>query len=80
MERNPISERQLCAVVRSVIDVDASIDDAEWKARVKDRIAGLGYDYPRGGAAAIASALSRVERAVSRQRGPRPAPRQASWR
>lgn len=72
--RKPITGRQLCAIVRDVIEHDRVIDDAEWKERTKCRIVALGYDYPRAGPAAIAAAISQVECALRRRWGRRPAP------
>jgi hypothetical protein len=67
----PIGDKQLCAVVRAVIVDDRTIDDAEWKERVKCRLVQLGFAYPKP--EQISSALDRVERALTRQWGRRPA-------
>jgi hypothetical protein len=54
-----VSWRQLCAVTTSVYA--PTIDDAEWAARVKDKLVALGFLTPR------ADELTRALRAVERQ-------------
>jgi hypothetical protein len=70
--RKPIAYRQLCAVVRSVLEQEPSIDDAEWKERTKCRLVALGFDYPTP--AELAAVLSAVERALVKRWGLRPVP------
>jgi hypothetical protein len=70
-DRKPIEWRQLCAVATSVITAAPMIDDAEWKARIKDRVIALEYTYPID-QQAIGRAMSQVEKALERKWGPRP--------
>ena len=62
----------ICAIARTVITEDPRMEDAEWKARVKERLIQQGWDYPRPGL--LADCLDRVERALTREWGPRPTP------
>lgn len=60
--------RQLCAIARAVLDDEPSIDDAEWKERIKCRLVAQGWAYPQPHA--ITDAMDRTERAVGRQQPP----------
>jgi len=62
--RKPPELRQLCAVARSQIESEPSIDNGEWRERIKRRLAALGFDYPPPHV--IADAMDRVERAIRR--------------
>jgi hypothetical protein len=66
MQKTQITLRQLCAVAREQLEADPTIDDAEWRERIKCRIAALEYDYPRP--ALIGDAMTRIERALPIQR------------
>lgn len=68
----PIEWRQLCAVARELLTADPTISDAEWKARIKKRLARLEFDYPT--ADTIVRAMGSVERALAQTLGPRPTP------
>ncbi len=71
--RVPIEWRQLCAVARELLELDVTIDNAEWKARIKDRIVAIGRTYPTE-PDAIDSALHAVERALAKEGRTRPGP------
>jgi hypothetical protein len=66
MRKSPMSLRQLCALAREQLETDPTISDAEWRERIKCRIAALEYDYPRP--TVISEAMSRVERATGIRR------------
>ncbi len=65
----PVGFRQLCAIAREQLLAEPEIDDVEWKARIKDRLARLCFDYPRPDQ--IAAAISAVEHALKETLGPR---------
>jgi len=71
-ELKPISFQQLCALLRGLLDAEPSMDDAEWKARAKDTLARWGFLLPA--AEQLARAMSAVEQAMVKTRGPRPLP------
>lgn len=66
----PIETHQLCAIARSVLRSDPTIDDCEWKERTKLLLSKQGYEYPSP--QLMASALAGVERAMRKSVGPRP--------
>lgn len=66
----PIEFRQLCALLRAIIQAEPSIDDAEWKARARDTLAKWGFAEPD--TAMLARGLSAVEQAMRETVGPRP--------
>lgn len=68
----PVEWRQLCAIARAVITSDRSIEDGEWKERIKDRLIALDLDYPLQ-LDLFPRAMSAVETALEKQWGPRPA-------
>jgi hypothetical protein len=68
MQTKQPDTRQLCAIARAVLDDDPSVDDAEWKERVKCRLVAQGWAYPPPHA--LTAALDRVERATGRCRQP----------
>jgi hypothetical protein len=70
-ELRPVEWRQLCAIARELLMADPTIDDAEWKARIKERLCRLEFDYPAK-FDTIPRAMSAVERALSAKWGPRP--------
>lgn len=72
-EREPVRWRQLCAITREVILAEPTMDDAEWKARIKDRLIVLELDYPSA-LDMIQSAMSAIEHALTQTLGPRPPP------
>jgi hypothetical protein len=59
----PISHRLLCAMAKAVFE--PTIDDAEWSARIKHRLADQGFTYARPDE--ITAALRAVERALARE-------------
>lgn len=77
MDYKPIEFRQLCAVVRAVIQRDPTIDDAEWKARTSDILQKMGFAEPEDHGM-IARAMTQVEFAVRKTLGPRPVPLKAT--
>jgi hypothetical protein len=71
--RKSVEWRQLCAIARDRLEQDdPAIDDAEWKARVLDRLARLGFTEPDR--QTLDRAMSAVERVFEKQHGPRPSP------
>jgi hypothetical protein len=68
--RNRLTFAALCVIARTVIAQERGIDDAEWKERIKCRIARAGRAYPTP--EELASVLAAVERALVKQWGPRP--------
>lgn len=73
MQRKPIPLPALCAIVRVVIERDPSVDNFTWMEDSKRELLRQGWNYPRP--EDLASALQRVERALSKRWGPRPPPR-----
>ena len=70
MDRKPIEFRQMCAVVRAVIQRTPTIDDAEWKAKTLEVLAAMQFQEPP--ADMLDRAMTQVEFAVRRTLGPRP--------
>jgi hypothetical protein len=68
--RNRLTFAMLCCLARKVLEQERSIDDAEWKERIKCRIARERRAYPTP--EELASVLAAVERALEKQWGPRP--------
>lgn len=68
--RNPLTFAALCAIAGKVIQQEPSIDDAEWKERIKCHIARERRAYPTP--EQLGGALAAVERARSKRWGPRP--------
>ena len=71
MDRKVIEFRQLCAVVRAVIQRNPTIDDAEWKAKTLETLAKMGFAEPEP-ADVLPRAMTQVEFAVRKTLGPRP--------
>jgi hypothetical protein len=67
---NPLTFAALCCIARKVLEQERRIDDAEWKERIKCRIAREGRAYPTP--LELSAALAAVERALVKQWGPRP--------
>lgn len=65
----PIEFRQLCAVVKMLLQQAPQIDDAEWKARAKDRLEELGFAEPD--AETLSRAMTQVEYALKQTIGER---------
>lgn len=65
----PIEFRQLCAVVKMLLQQDPTIDDAELKARTRDRLEKLGFDEPSPDT--LSNAMTQVEQALKLTIGPR---------
>lgn len=66
----PIEFRQLCALLRSLLQPDPSIDDGEWKARALDTLAKWGFLAPKS--EQLDRAMTAVEQAMRLTVGPRP--------
>lgn len=66
----PVEYRQLCAIAKTIIQQEPSIDDAEWKARVRDTLAKWGFAEPD--ADQLVRAMNQVEYALRKTIGPRP--------
>jgi hypothetical protein len=62
----------LCAIARRVLEHEPGIDDAEWKERIKCHIAREHRAYPTP--IELGAALSAVETAIAKSRGPQLAP------
>lgn len=58
----PIAFPQLCAVSLAQVEPDPTIGDAEWKARIKDRLVALGFVIPRPDQ--LSAAMDAVERGL----------------
>jgi len=65
-DRRPLAFHQVCAIARSALQSNPTINDSEWKALTKDIAARQGYDEPAGDMLALA--LTNVEAALKRQR------------
>jgi hypothetical protein len=71
----PIEFRQLCMVVKMILQQAPEIDDAEWKARTRDHLQRLGFDEPASDI--LSRAMTQVEQALKSTIGQRltiPAP------
>jgi hypothetical protein len=68
--RNRLTFVALCVIARTVIEQERSIDDAEWKERIKCRIAREGRAYPTP--LELSAALAAVEQVLVKRWGPRP--------
>jgi hypothetical protein len=66
----PIQFHQLCAIARTVLQSEPTIDDSEWKERTKALLSKQGYDYPAPDM--MARAMVQVEHALTRTLGKRP--------
>lgn len=66
----PIEFRQLCMVVKTVLQRDPTMDDAEWKAKSRDTLAKMGFGEPS--TSMLAHAMTQVEQALRKTLGPRP--------
>lgn len=66
----PIAFHQLCALLRSLLQSEPSIDDAEWKARAKDTLTKWKFHLPTP--EQLDRAMSAVEQAMKQTVGPRP--------
>ena len=73
--RKPVEWRQLCKITEAVIEQEPTISDSEWKARIRDRLASLEFEQPAT-TEPIHRAMSAVEKALEKRRGPRPPPLQ----
>jgi hypothetical protein len=73
ISRKPVEWRQLCAITRAVITTAPTIDDGEWKARIKDQLVALDLDYPTD-LTAITHAMDAVQVALAKQGRARPPP------
>jgi hypothetical protein len=65
----PIAFRQLCMVVKTILQRNPSIDDAEWKAKTQDTLEQMGFDAPSSDM--LARAMNAVENALKQTVGPR---------
>jgi hypothetical protein len=68
--RNRLTFAALCAIARHILEQERSIDDAEWKERIKCRITRERRAYPRP--EELSAVLSAVEAALVKRWGPRP--------
>lgn len=73
MDRKLIEFRQLCALVRAIVQAEPTIDDAEWKARTLAQMAKWGFAEPSD-KAMLGRAMTQVEFAMRKTLGPRLAP------
>lgn len=65
-DRKTIEFRQLCALVRMVLEKDLFQSDSEWKAACREVIARWGWEEPSSHV--LSSAMTRVEFAIFRGR------------
>lgn len=65
----PIEFRQLCMVVKMLLQQAPEIDDAEWKARTRDHLQRLGFDEPSSDM--LSRSMTQVEQALRKTVGPR---------
>lgn len=65
----PIEYRQLCAVVKMILQQAPTIDDAEWKAQIQDRLEALGFEPPKGDM--LSRAMAQMEHVLRQTIGPR---------
>lgn len=68
---------QLCIITREQIEADPTVDNFEWKERIKRRLLSLGFTYPAE-PDTIDRALHAVERALAKAGRTRPGPAPAS--
>jgi len=61
MQRPPIDLRALCVIARRLLTDDPTMDDSEWRERLKCQLLAQGWTYPRN-PALIGEAMTRVER------------------
>lgn len=66
----PIAFHQLCALLRSILQAEPSIADAEWKARTLDALGRMGFRPPKSDQ--LRQAMSTIEQAMRFTIGPRP--------
>ncbi|HXG71312.1 MAG TPA: HNH endonuclease signature motif containing protein [Gemmatimonadaceae bacterium] len=71
-DRKPIEFRQLCMVVKTILQRNPGMDDAEWKAKAQDTLAVMGF-LPPDPPDQLGRAMTQVEEALRRTLGPRPA-------
>lgn len=69
-DRKEISYRQLCAILKTVLQQEPSIEDSEWKARTRDTLAKWGFREPNTDQ--LSRAMASVEHALKQTIGPRP--------
>ncbi len=77
--RLPPTFRQLCVITREQVEAEPTIDDFEWRERIKQRLIDLGFTYPTD-REAISRAMTQVEKALENRWGPRPVPQMDSQR
>jgi hypothetical protein len=68
--RNRLTFAALCCIARKSLEQDPSIDDAEWKERIKCRVAHERRAYPTP--EELARVLRAVEAVLVQRWGPRP--------
>lgn len=73
LHRPPVKWKQLCAIARALLDAAPTMDDAEWKERIKIRVTALGYTYPAP-PLSVRKAMAAVEGAMEKRGHPRQAP------
>jgi hypothetical protein len=61
---------QLCAISREILAKEPGMLDAEWKARIKDRVLRLGFGYPPP--ELLSRAMNAVQAAYEKTHGRRP--------
>lgn len=70
MERKPIEFRQLCAMVRSIVQQEPTMSYTEWKELSLRRLIDWGFEIPD--MQVLNRAMERVDEAITRTLGPRP--------
>jgi hypothetical protein len=61
---------QLCAISREILAKEPGMLDAEWKARIKERVLRLGFGYPPP--ELLSRAMNAVQAAYEKTHGRRP--------
>ena len=69
MRRPPINQRALCVIARSLLGHEPTMDDSEWRERIKVTLLARGWDYPQP-LDLIGQAMSQVEQSGRWQRDP----------
>jgi hypothetical protein len=78
MRRPPVTIRQLCAIADAVLSTNRTIDDSEWRERIKCQLVAQGWTYPAT-PTLISEAMTRVERTLARKARARPVPVVSRW-
>lgn len=70
MQKKPAKFRHLCAMASDILRAEPTIDDFEWRERIKDRIVLQRFEYPQPHE--LSAAMDAVNRAWTKRHGTRP--------